>query len=545
LDAGEKAAATGAGVTCRRSLRYRDARAAAAPGWRDRQRKGLPCAMFEAADAGRSVSKEDYASEVARLRWDLLDLQRSLRTSQVPLIVVVGGPDGAGKSELLQLFNQWLDPRGIVNRAFDEPSPDERDRPPFWRYWQALPARGRIGLFMGGWYGGPMAERVARRTTRAAFDATLDRIAAFEQVLADDGAILLKFWLHLARRAQKRRLRALEQDPRTRWRITATQWAQYEHYDRWITVAEHAIRRTSRGHAPWAIVDSADERYRNLAVGRAIRDALYQRLGTAIVPDAPPAPGPPARPRPAGGAGARVHGERSVLDAVDMTRTLSATAFPDALAAQQRRLNRLQRKAARRGRSVILLFEGWDAAGKGGAIRRLLAALPPQAYDVVPIAAPSDEEQAHHYLWRFWRHVSRAGRVTVFDRSWYGRVLVERVEGLARPEEWRRAYAEIGQFEDELTAHGIVLVKYWLHITRDEQERRFRERAASPYKSWKLTDEDWRNRDRWRDYELAVDEMVGRTSTRHAPWHLVPANDKAFARVEVVRIAADAIARAL
>ena len=194
---------------------------------------------------------------------------------------------------------------------------------------------------------------------------------------------------------------------------------------------------------------------------------------------------------------------------------------------------------------MIVLFEGWDAAGKGGAIRRIVSALEPRSYRVIPVAVPTDEERAHHYLWRFWRHLARAGRVTIFDRSWYGRVLVERVESLATQAEWNRAYAEIRQFEEELTEHGIVLVKYWLHITKDEQERRFTERAKSPYKSWKLTDEDWRNREKWDLYELAVNDMVEHTSTHHAPWHLVAANDKNHARVEVLRVMNDAIERAL
>ena len=234
-----------------------------------------------------------------------------------------------------------------------------------------------------------------------------------------------------------------------------------------------------------------------------------------------------------------------MLDVLDMTATLTKSAFKTKLLKQQGRLHQLQRQAQEQGRSVILVFEGWDAAGKGGAIRRIVAALAPQCYRVIPVAAPTDEERAHHYLWRFWRHLSRAGRVTIFDRSWYGRVLVERVDNLATQTQWNRAYAEIRQFEEELTDHGIVLVKYWLHITNEEQERRFNERAKSPYKSWKLTEEDWRNRAKWDLYELAVNDMVEHTSTRYAPWHLVAANDKNHARVEVLRAAGDAIEASL
>jgi polyphosphate kinase 2 (PPK2 family) len=237
--------------------------------------------------------------------------------------------------------------------------------------------------------------------------------------------------------------------------------------------------------------------------------------------------------------------DRSILEALDMTRALPKERFETQLLRQQGRVYLAQRRAQAKRRTIVLVFEGWDAAGKGGAIRRVASALDPQCYRVVPMAAPTDEERARHYLWRFWRHLSRAGRVTIFDRSWYGRVLVERVDGYASEAEWNRAYAEIEGFEEQLADFGIILVKYWLHITKDEQERRFHERAQSPHKSWKLTKDDWRNRAKWDEYELAVNDMVARTSTRRAPWHLIPANDKNYARVEVLRLAADAIERAL
>ena len=228
-----------------------------------------------------------------------------------------------------------------------------------------------------------------------------------------------------------------------------------------------------------------------------------------------------------------------------MSQAVSKKRFTTELERQQGRLNLLQRRAQERGISTILVFEGWDAAGKGGAIRRLTGALDARSYQVIPVAAPTDEERAQHYLWRFWRRLSRAGRVTIFDRSWYGRVLVERVEGFAGEHEWRRAYSEINAFEEQLVEHGIVLVKYWIHITEDEQMRRFREREKSLYKQWKLTDEDWRNRGKWSEYERAVTEMVERTSTRLAPWTLVEGNNKYFARLKVLKTAIRSIKRAL
>jgi AMP-polyphosphate phosphotransferase len=230
-----------------------------------------------------------------------------------------------------------------------------------------------------------------------------------------------------------------------------------------------------------------------------------------------------------------------VLRRLDTTRTVSKDDYKTTLELLQGRLNRLQREAAADGRALVLVFEGWDAAGKGGAIRRLVSALEPRAYRIYPVAAPTDEERAQHYLWRFWRHVPRAGRVAVFDRSWYGRVLVERVEGFATEAEWGRAFDEINDFERQLVDHRAVVVKYWLHITKEEQERRFKERARSPYKSWKLGEEDWRNRARWDEYEAAVTAMVARTSTSFARWHLVAANDKNAARLEVLKVACDAL----
>jgi polyphosphate kinase 2 (PPK2 family) len=194
---------------------------------------------------------------------------------------------------------------------------------------------------------------------------------------------------------------------------------------------------------------------------------------------------------------------------------------------------------------VVIAYEGWDAAGKGGNIRRLTEHLDPRGYEVVPIAAPNDIELAHHYLWRFWREVPKAGHITIFDRTWYGRVLVERVEGFCTVTDWRRAYREINEMERHLTAFGTVLCKFWLQIDRKEQLRRFREREAIAYKKWKITDEDWRNRRKWKAYQAAVEEMLARTSTPHAPWTIVESNCKWYARIKVLDTVIDAIKKAL
>jgi AMP-polyphosphate phosphotransferase len=495
--------------------------------------------MFEAAEVGRTISKALYKRRLPRLRTGLLQVQQQLRTAPFPVIVVFAGVDGAGKGETVNLLNEWMDPRWIVTRAFGEPSDEERERPEQWRFWRELPLRGRIGLFLSSWYSRPVLDRAYHRISRVEFEHLLGRIAAFEKTLADDGALIVKYWMHLDKEAQRQRLETLERSPLTRWRVTRLQWKHWRMYGRFIAAGEQAIGSTSMAQAPWQIVEGRDERYRSLTVGESLREAIAGRLASEA--QRPPSDAQAAR----ASARASAASGPTVLSRLDMTERLDKRTFERELLRHQGELNRLQRRAASRSVSTILVFEGMDAAGKGGAIRRVTAALDARDCQVIPIAAPTDEELAHHYLWRFWRHLPRAGRVTIFDRSWYGRVLVERVEALATPAEWRRAYAEINQFEDQLVGHGIVLVKYWIHITKDEQLRRFKAREQSDVKRWKITPEDWRNRAKWHAYEQAVTEMVERTSTRHAQWTLVEGNDKHYARIRVLQTACERLKRAL
>jgi polyphosphate:AMP phosphotransferase len=515
--------------------------------------------MFEAAELGRTIEKDEYKKQVPILRTELLEVQRLLTPARFPLIVVFAGVDGAGKGETVNLLNAWMDPRWIVTRAYQEPSEEESERPEYWRYWRDLPPRGRIGFFLSSWYSRPILDRVYGRSRTAEFDRQLTRIAAFERNLTDDGALILKFWMHLGKRAQKKRLRTLEKDPLTRWRVTKSQWQHWRMYDKFVAAAERALRRTSTVQAPWIIVEGVDEAYRSITVATTIRDAIRRALAetdsahgvrtmvstvanrgrrkTASVPASTSVA--TVKTPHAVKAGA------TILSSLDMSQSVSKKDFGTELERYQGRLNLLSRKAQAKGVSTILVFEGWDAAGKGGAIRRITGALDARSYQVIPIAAPTDEERAHHYLWRFWRHLSRAGRLTIFDRSWYGRVLVERVERFATEQEWRRAYSEIGDFEEQLVERGIVLVKYWIHISENEQLQRFKEREKARYKQWKLTDEDWRNRAKWADYERAVNDMVEQTSTRVAPWTLVEGNDKYFARLKVLKTLCASLERAL
>lgn len=492
--------------------------------------------MFENAELGHRVSREEYDREAPLIRADLLDLQEQLKLADFPVLLIVAGVDGAGKSETANHLLWWMDARGIETHAFGDPTDEERERPRFWRYWRALPQHGKIGILFNSWYSDPMDDRVDGRISVPELDQELERIVAFEEMLVHDGALVLKFWLHITRDAQRARLKALRRDPRQSWRVTDREWEAHKHYDDYRQVAERVLRKTSQGETPWHVVDGSNERFRTLTVTRILRDALRERLAEFERRRAAAAPPPPAHPVPA---------PVNALSSLDLTLAMEREAYQRELLDYQGTLNRLIRSMQHKRRSLLLVFEGPDAAGKGGAIRRLTAAMDARDYRVISIAAPNEEERAHPYLWRFWRHLPQVGRVTVFDRSWYGRVLVERIEGFCSTEDWRRAYAEINDFEEQLHEFGIVVVKFWLAISADEQMLRFREREETPHKRFKMTDEDWRNREKWGAYEAAACDMIERTSTDIAPWTLVEANDKRWARVKVLRTICERLQQAL
>jgi polyphosphate:AMP phosphotransferase len=495
--------------------------------------------MFESAELGHAIDKARYLREEPRLRADLLDAQYDVGSlGKFPVIVLVNGVDGAGKGETVNLLNAWMDPRHIRVHAFGEPSEEDRTRPFMWRYWRSLPPRGKLGILFGSWYTYPIGERARGRMKKAELDQALDEIGALEQMLASEGALLLKFWFHLSKKAQKKRLRGLEKDPATRWRVTPQDWQNFERYDAYREASEQVLQRTSSGFAPWYVVEGADERYRNVTVGRILLDAMRRRVAqegkggrSPVITAAPPAPPPPDG--------------KDVLGALDLSLQLTDAAYQRELEREQGRLALLCRRKAFRRRSLVVAFEGSDAAGKGGAIRRVTGALDARRYEVISIAAPSEEERAQPYLWRFWRHVPAQGRVAIFDRTWYGRVLVERVEGFAGEADWMRAYAELNQFEEQLTRAGAVVVKLWMAISAAEQLKRFGARERTRFKRFKITPDDWRNRKKWPKYESAVRDMVDRTSTAIAPWTLVEANDKRWARVKVLRTICDRLEAAL
>ncbi|MDX1606772.1 MAG: polyphosphate:AMP phosphotransferase [Candidatus Competibacterales bacterium] len=483
--------------------------------------------MFKDAEQGQKVSKSDFKKREAELRQTLLAAQQKLlEHKRFPVIILFAGVDAAGKSETVNLLSAWMDPRWLVTRAYDKPSDETQERPEFWRYWRDLPPKGQIGMFLSAWYSIPVLDRVYGQLSSIQLEHRLARIRHFEQTLNADGALIIKFWMHLSRKQQQKRLRALENDPLLSWRVSQQDWDNWRRYDDFIHTAEQVIERTTADLAPWYVVEGWDANYRNLRVGEILSDNLQHRLQQKPTPAKTKPAAKPDQPLP----------QFSPLQQLDLSLKLSKPVYHDELKRLQAELNRWHRLAAQKGTSTILVFEGPDAAGKGGTIRRITAALDARRYQVLPFAAPTDEERAHHYLWRFWRHLGRAGRVMIFDRSWYGRVLVERVEGYAGEPEWKRAYDEINDFEAQLIEHGIVLVKYWLQIDPHEQLARFKDREKTAHKRWKLTDEDWRNREKWDQYQHAVHDMIEYTSTEIAPWRLIEANDKRHARIKTLRV---------
>ena len=482
--------------------------------------------MFESAEIGHAIDKDTYDAEVPALREALLEAQFELQQQKrFPVIVLINGIEGAGKGETVKLLNEWMDPRLIEVRTFDQQTDEELARPPAWRYWRQLPAKGRMGVFFGNWYSQMLQGRVHGHFKDAVLDQAINGAERLERMLCDEGALIFKFWFHLSKKQMKARLKSLQDDPLHSWRISPLDWQQSETYDQFVRFGERVLRRTSSDYAPWHVIEGVDPHYRSLAVGKILLEGLQTALK---VRDAQP------RATHAAPLSAGVD-ELSLLDSLNLNQRLDKADYEEQLITEQARLAGLLRDKRMRQHALVAVFEGNDAAGKGGAIRRVAAALDPRQYIIIPIAAPTEEERAQPYLWRFWRHIPMRGKFTVFDRSWYGRVLVERIEGFCSQADWMRAYSEINDFEEQLSEAGVIVVKFWLAIDEQTQLERFQEREDIPFKRFKITEDDWRNREKWKLYRDAVGDMVDRTSTEVAPWTLVEANDKRWARVKVLR----------
>lgn len=500
--------------------------------------------MLEKIDLSRKAEKEVYrqAKETYGPRLGLA--QRRLKEAGIPVLILFDGMDAAGKGTQINRLIQFLDPRGFDVYASSRVTEDEAMRPFLWRFWTLTPENGRIAVFDRSWYRKVREDRFEGRTAKKELAEAFRDICSFEKQLTDSKAVIIKLFLYISREEQKKRFKKLEESGETAWRVTKEDWKRNEDYDRYLKINEEMLERTDTEYAPWTIIEATDKSYGAMKILKTVTETLEDALAkTAEEERLKEEKKKAAETLLKAGENPAENSryQNGVLSGIDLSKTMTREAYKKEIDRLQKKLELLHSELYRLRIPVVLGFEGWDAGGKGGAIRRLTSHLDPRGYQVCPTAAPNDIEKKHHYLWRFWNHMPKAGHIAIFDRTWYGRVMVERIEGFCREEEWRRAYQEINEMESHLVNAGAVVLKFWLQIDKDEQKRRFEERMRIPEKQWKITDEDWRNREKWDQYELAVNEMLVRTSTTYAPWIVVEGNCKYYARVKVLRTVVEAL----
>lgn len=482
--------------------------------------------MLEKIDLSKRMDKETYKQVTEREGERLGLLQRKCREAKIPVMIILEGLGASGKGTQINRLIQALDPRGFDVYANDKSTQEERMHPFLWRFWTKVPARGRIAVFDRSWYRQVTAERFDEKLSEEETESAFRDILSFERQLTDDGIVIVKLFLYISKEEQKKRFKKLEDSRETSWRVSREDWRRNKEYGRYLKINEEMLQRTDNGCAPWTIIEATDKDFAAAKIMTCVADAMEEAL---------------RKKEESGQTEEKSQKnwikqyQNGVLSGVDLTKTMTKEAYKKEIDRLQKRLEVLHSELYRQRIPVVLCFEGWDAAGKGGAIKRLTSHLDPRGYKVHPTAAPNDVEKVHHYLWRFWRNVPKAGHIAIFDRTWYGRVMVERIEGFCKEEEWKRAYGEINEMEAHMAHAGTVILKFWLHIDRDEQEKRFKERQENPAKQWKITPEDWRNREKWDQYEIAVNEMLVRTSTTYAPWVVIEGNCKYYARVKVLK----------
>jgi len=476
------------------------------------------------------AGRRDYSRLVPSLRDDLLATQLEMRkAAKFSIALIVSGAPAAGRSETVNRLLEWLDPKYITVRAFGEDDGKSR-RPAMWRYWRTLPEFGRIAFYFLGWYEDYItpALRDSHKAGRRA-QRQLARIRQLESMLTADGVRVVKVHLDLDADTQRKRLKKLRADKLTRWRVTHEDLWLARHHKTVRKAMERCLNASDQPVARWHVIDGADEDYREVRVGEILRDEMLAGLQQAQKA---------VRARPAKASRSKSL-PRTRIEKVDDDE------YDRKLEQLQGHLALLTRRAHFRKHGLVLAFEGMDAAGKGGSISRITRALDARQYQVVPVSAPTPEERSYPYLWRFWRDVPERGHTAIFDRTWYGRVLVERVRGFAAAPDWRRAYDEINEFERQLTESGLIVAKFWLQVSKAEQLRRFKARDEDPLKRFKVDPEDWTNRTFYDAYQSAAAEMIERTHTPQARWHVVPGDDKKNARLHVLSVVCDAIEAAL
>ncbi len=490
--------------------------------------------MLKSMTLGQTYSSKEYSKIEDDLRTRLFNLQQECVKHNIPVLITIAGMDCSGRGEIINLLSKWLDNKKLNIHTFWRETDEESERPDSWKYWIKLPKQSEITLFYGGWYGGPMRLAVAGQISDEELSNIMHRHLERERTLTDNGYVLIKFWLHLDKDEHSKRREERHKEKGV-YHFNPYDEESEKNYDKMVETVSKVIQTTDKDFSPWYVVDAYDKEFKNVTIvhhlmeniEKAIKQKLEQKNEKQVEIEE------------------LDDNYVSILDRVDLSLSLEKSDYSKQLSELKTDIFKLTYQAFRKGISSTLVFEGVDAAGKGGTIRRISEAVDARITRVIPISSPTDEELAHHYLWRFWRHVPMAGHVTIYDRSWYGRVLVERVEGFTSPKIWKKAYSEINNFEEQLVENKNILLKFWLQISPEEQLKRFKEREVVEWKHYKITDEDWRNRDKVNFYKIAADEMFMRTDTNYAPWHIIPSESKYFARIQVLRIYRDALRKAL
>ncbi len=444
-------------------------------------------------------------------------LQRELRERQIPAIIIFEGLSAAGRGRLISELINIFDSRSynVITKSLLAESAVER--PKLQKFWLNTPEKGRIAIFERS----PYAEIIRKASDDKKFKTDLSHVLAFERTFLAEGNLVLKIFLDVSEKEQKRRLKKLEKNKNSRWRVSDDDWKQHDNYRKYSKAITTILEKSSN-QTKWVRINSDDLKSAKINLFEIIVGFLENKLKktskVAKIAKAITLPNINFSP----------------TDQLDLSLSISRDAYEENLKKLQKELLELEFRIYRKRVPVIIAFEGCDAAGKGGAIRRLTQGLDPRGFEVIPIAAPDGIEKRHHYLWRFWRKFPKAGHFAIFDRTWYGRVLVERVEKFCTKHDWTRAYAEINDMEEYLAKDGAIICKFWLHISQEEQLKRFNDRQNVDWKKWKITDEDWRNREKWTEYKRAIDEMLVRTNTEHAPWTIVEAESKLFSRIKIL-----------
>ena len=482
--------------------------------------------MLEKLDLKKKVAKEEFNRIMDDLGERLGRAQRLAREAKKPVIIIFEGWRGARRSAIIKTMMQQMDARGFNVYSTVRMGEELHEQPFFTFFWQHLPALGNISVYHRSWYYLKNAIELEPPSApgRCYQNISFDHINNFEKMLTDDNYIILKFFLHISPEQQKQNIAKNAKTLGKAWRDVSPAIDESSRYEEFLARYEKMLEATDKVNAPWHLIAADDRRSAELEIITSIVETIESAVNAPAAVSA-------ASVRPAAGY--------DVLGKINAYQEMGKEEYKDKLDKYQKRLKQLQIEMFKEQIPTVICFEGWDAAGKGGAIRRLTAALDPLGFNVNPVAAPNVVERQFHYLWRFWVHLPRPGNIAIFDRTWYGRVMVERIEGFAKDYEWQRAYDEIKDMEAQWAEHGFAIAKFWLQIDKDEQLRRFTERQNDPTKQWKITDEDWRNRDKWDAYEQAVNEMLVRTDTSYAPWTVVEGNNKYYARLKVLKTVVD------